>query len=250
MSDPTDRVRGVLYGLAAGDRIGGPIRMALRLAESLSERRAFDPADVMARYLSWWRAGGFDTGPVAEEVFSLITAGVPIDEAVRRVHSNRGGLTAGCNPAHRSPPLAMAAFVADEELADAARREALLTHFHRLAGEVAAEAAVLCRRLIRGMAWEEAAADSLHGGERALSAGGFAPEVLRAAAAFVDANDSFTDALAAAASFAGSANYCPVLAGAIAGARWGASAVPPALSEPEVARDVARLADALSAGWA
>ena len=30
-----DRCRGVLPGLAAGDRIGGPIRMALRLAESV-----------------------------------------------------------------------------------------------------------------------------------------------------------------------------------------------------------------------
>jgi hypothetical protein len=30
-----DRCRGVLIGLAAGGRIGGPIRMALLLAESL-----------------------------------------------------------------------------------------------------------------------------------------------------------------------------------------------------------------------
>ena len=39
MSDLTtaeDRCRGVLVGVAAGDRIGGPIRMALRLAESLA----------------------------------------------------------------------------------------------------------------------------------------------------------------------------------------------------------------------
>ena len=111
MTGVTDRVRGVLFGLAAGDRIGGPIRMALRLAESLVERRAFDPLDVMARYLSWWRSGGFDTGPVAEDVLALVAAGVPIDDAVRRIDAVRGGLTAGCNPTHRSPPLAMAALV-------------------------------------------------------------------------------------------------------------------------------------------
>lgn len=29
-----DRVRGVITGIAAGDRIGGPIRMAVRLSES------------------------------------------------------------------------------------------------------------------------------------------------------------------------------------------------------------------------
>ena len=49
-----DRCQGVLIGLAAGDRNGGPIRMAVRLAESLLERNGFDPADVVERYLRWW----------------------------------------------------------------------------------------------------------------------------------------------------------------------------------------------------
>jgi hypothetical protein len=61
MSDLTtaeDRCRGVLVGLAAGDRIGGPIRMAVRLAESLLELGPFDPADIVTPYLHWWREGG------------------------------------------------------------------------------------------------------------------------------------------------------------------------------------------------
>jgi hypothetical protein len=52
-----DRCRGVLLGLAAGDRNGGPIRMAVRLAESLLELGRFDPADIVTRYLRWWRQG-------------------------------------------------------------------------------------------------------------------------------------------------------------------------------------------------
>lgn len=44
-----DRCRGVLLGLAAGDRNGGPIQMAVRLAENLHERGAFDLADVAGR---------------------------------------------------------------------------------------------------------------------------------------------------------------------------------------------------------
>lgn len=250
MSDPADRARGVLYGLAAGDRIGGPVRMALRLAESLSERRAFDPEDVMARYLAWWRAGGFDTGPVAEDVFALVEEGAAVEDAVSRVHAARGGLTAGCNPAHRSPPLALAAFLPDEELADLARRESRLTHRHALAGAVAAEGVVLCRMLIRGVAWDEALAFVSADTEEALSSGGFAPEVLRAAVHFVGASASFADALAAALRFAGAANYCPVLAGAIAGARWGASAIAPRLMDDDVREEVTRMADALVAGWA
>ena len=63
-SSSPGRALGVLPGLAAGDQNGGPIRMALRLAESLAERRGFDPDDVMRRYMEWYREGAFDTGPV------------------------------------------------------------------------------------------------------------------------------------------------------------------------------------------
>jgi ADP-ribosylglycohydrolase len=49
-----DRVRGILIGLAAGDRNGGPIRMAVHLAESLAEKGRFDAEDVFGRYLAWW----------------------------------------------------------------------------------------------------------------------------------------------------------------------------------------------------
>src|SRR4051812_11447830 len=106
-----NRVRGTLLGLAAGDRNGGPIRMAVRLAEGLVERRRFDPDDSMARYLAWWRDGAFDTGPVAASVLSLVASGVPVGSAVERVHEESGGMTAGCNPAHRCPPLALTAFL-------------------------------------------------------------------------------------------------------------------------------------------
>ncbi|MBM4300239.1 MAG: ADP-ribosylglycohydrolase family protein [Deltaproteobacteria bacterium] len=82
------RYRGSLLGLAVGDALGtalefrvpgtfapiedmiggGPFRlkpgewtddtsMALCLAESLIDRRGFDPADQMARYLQWYRQG-------------------------------------------------------------------------------------------------------------------------------------------------------------------------------------------------
>ena len=46
MSETTtaaDRCRGVLIGLAAGDKIGGPSRMAVRLAESLLEAAQATP---------------------------------------------------------------------------------------------------------------------------------------------------------------------------------------------------------------
>ncbi len=86
--DELERYRGALLGLAAGDAVGttlefrspgtftpiadmvggGPFRlapgqwtddtsMALCLAESLVEKRGFDPVDQLERYLRWFREG-------------------------------------------------------------------------------------------------------------------------------------------------------------------------------------------------
>src|SRR4051794_25006925 len=102
-----DPCLGVLVGLAAGDRIGGPIRMAVRLAESLLACIGFNASDILGRYLAWWRDGAFDTGPVSYRALELMAAGMPVPEATAQVHREFGGKTAGCNPAHRSPSLAM-----------------------------------------------------------------------------------------------------------------------------------------------
>jgi ADP-ribosylglycohydrolase len=71
-----DRVGGTLLGLAAGDRNGGPIRMAVRMAESLADSGNADVEDIAARYLDWWHNGAFDTGPVAARVFTLVDTGL------------------------------------------------------------------------------------------------------------------------------------------------------------------------------
>jgi ADP-ribosylglycohydrolase len=137
MNDPTtaaDHCRGVLVGLAAGDRIGGPIRMVRRLADSLAETGRFDAADVLGRYLAWWREGAFDTGPVSARALALVAAGLRVEDATAQAHREAGGLTAGCNPAHRSPPLAMCAAVKDDDLGEYTLVEARLTHQDPLAG--------------------------------------------------------------------------------------------------------------------
>jgi len=248
--------------LAAGDRNGGPIRMAVRLAESLLELGRFDPQDIVGRYLRWWRAGAFDTGPVSGRALELMAAGMSPSEASAQVHREFGGKTAGCNPAHRSSALAMLASLADDDLPLCAITEARLTHHDPLAGDVAAAVTVLCRALIRGVAWESAVQRSAEGrqaqtSEALLSGqegpgtnGGFAPEVLRAAVYFVGSCSSFSEALERSVLFAGPANYCPVLVGAIGGARWGSSAIPaPALAHVDILPRVETCAHRLAAGW-
>jgi ADP-ribosyl-[dinitrogen reductase] hydrolase len=250
-----DRCRGVLVGLAAGDRNGGPIRMAVRLAESLLACGGFDLADILNRYLAWWRDGAFDTGPVSDRALELMAAGMPAPEATAQVHREFGGKTAGCNPAHRSPPLAMLASIADDDLPGCAMTEARLTHHDPLAGEVAALVNKLCRALTRGAAWQDAVQEtgSFAGQEGPGNNGGYAPDVpdvLRAALFFVGTSACFTEALDRSLAFAGPSNYSPVLVGAVAGARWGASVIPPsALAHVESLPRVRATAEALAAGW-
>lgn len=192
-----ERCQGVLIGLAAGDRIGGPISMAVRLAESLLDCDGFDPIDILSRYLHWWREEGFDTGPVSERAFRLMASGVPASDVAGIVHQEVDGKTAGCNPAHRSPPLSMLAPISDEDLERCAVSEARLTHYDPLAGEVAAAVNAVCRALIRGSVWEDAerTCSRFVAKEQPSDNGGFAPDVLRAAMFFVGISDSFDEAL-------------------------------------------------------
>jgi ADP-ribosylglycohydrolase len=247
-----DRCQGVLIGLAAGDQIGGPIRMALCLAESVLDCGGFDPSDVLKHYLAWWREGAFDTGPVSGRALELMADGMPYQEATVQVHREFGGMTAGCNPVHRSPPLSMLAAIADTELPVCAMAEARLTHYDPVAGEVAAATNKLCRALVRGDCWDVAvrqcglvASDDGPGNN-----GGFAPDVLRAALHFLGTSSQFAEALERALVFAGPSNYCPVLVGAIAGARWGASDIPSsALAHVDILPRVRASADDLAARW-
>src|SRR5207237_761882 len=110
---------------------------------------------------------------------ALVAAGMSVKEATAQVHQEFGGKTAGCNPAHRSPPLSMLASIADDDLAVYAMTEARLTHHDPLAGEVAAAVNKLCRALIRGAAWQDAVqeAGSFAGQEGPGNNGGYAPDV-------------------------------------------------------------------------
>lgn len=234
-----DRVSGVLMGLAAGDRNGGPIQMAVRLAGSLAEQRAFNRVDIAGRYLSWWRDGAFDTGPVTAGVLQLADQGIDFDEAAARVDRHLAGQTAGCNPAHRCASLGIAPFLDDAKIGEAALLEASLTHQHPLAGDTAAAVALLCRLLIRGTELELALLRAGEGrleevrlalaGEISPSRGGYSPVVLGTAVFFLKTSSTLADALVRSITFAGPANYCPVLVGSIGGARWGMSAVPETL---------------------
>ncbi len=218
----------VIRGLAAGDTIGGPTAIASVLASSVLDAGHYQPDLTADRYLDWWCAEGFDTGPVFALVMGARVDGATTADAVAQAHEMLDAQTAGCNPAHRAPALAVTLDRDIQGLVEAVKADAELTHYDPLAGDVAAAVAVLCRMLIDGESWQEAkpiAADgrlpetaaAIVGGDGALpNDGGYAPEVLHAAIHFLDAFGPDVGLIEAKA-FAGGANYCPVLVGAIGG---------------------------------
>jgi ADP-ribosylglycohydrolase len=129
--DEIDRYHGALLGLAVGDALGtavefrrprtfepvtgitggGPFglkpgqwtddtSMALCLADSLVERRGFDPVDQMSRYVRWWQHGVmssngecFDIGnTVRSALQSFMDTGEPYSGSTRSDTAGNGSL--------------------------------------------------------------------------------------------------------------------------------------------------------------
>eukprot|EP01100_Stratorugosa_tubuloviscum_P013372 TRINITY_DN665_c0_g1_i1.p1 TRINITY_DN665_c0_g1~~TRINITY_DN665_c0_g1_i1.p1 ORF type:complete len:290 (-),score=154.10 TRINITY_DN665_c0_g1_i1:21-890(-) len=253
-----DKIKGILIGLAASDRNGGPIRMCLLLYESLNSLQQFNSNDIFNRYYNWWIKGGFDTGTTIERLFNCIRKGESIENARKQLKTTYGHL-AGCNPAHRCAPIAMFEFIRDDQIELFAMEEANLTHPNDLSADVSAAVAILCRSLIKGQSWEQSlinaainrkseTIEALNISQKLqlynrsssssssssfslsfvfsqLNNNGFAPKVLEAAIYFIQINSNFNDALEQSLQFAGNANFCPVLVGAIGGAKWGLSSI-------------------------
>jgi|GEM_PF-287858 len=69
----TDMVGGGPFGLAPGQWTDDT-SMALCLAESLIERRGFDPADQMHRYVRWWREGHLSSTGTCFDIGNTVKA--------------------------------------------------------------------------------------------------------------------------------------------------------------------------------
>ena len=129
--------------MAAGDRNGGPVRLATLLHQST--RAGFEEETVFKAYSDWVFGDGFDTGPTLEQVVKLQRMDLSIANAVKRNHLSVGR-TAGIGPAHRSAGLL--GLANGEELIALAQREALLTHLDPIAGQCSALSLMICELLL------------------------------------------------------------------------------------------------------
>ncbi|MDX6532554.1 MAG: ADP-ribosyl-[dinitrogen reductase] hydrolase [Gaiellales bacterium] len=248
-------------------RFGGPLRdmvaspvwelgewtddtaMAIELAESLGDRGDYDEDDLLARYLVWARSGPKDIGITVSK--ALARARTPDDAraAAARWHEASGGKSAGNGALMRTAPIAIRYRRNAGELMRVSLAEAGLTHHDPLAGD----ACVLFNRTlaahlngskpkplptIAGQAAMEAphmSKDELL--ELVQRQIGFVLTTLRVAFWACSSAESFEDAVVAAANLGGDADTNAAVTGALAGAQFGAEAIPMRWLEPLHQRD-------------
>ena len=261
MPAPEDRALGAWLGLAVGDAVGttleftirdsrppltdmvggGPFglvpggwtddtAMALALAESLAERAGLDAADLMARWLRWWREGEyshtgecFDIGNQTASALAAFARGGRLPAETQ---------SAGNGTLMRLAPVVLFAFgrarpeAAWRAEAEAlARAQARLTHNNPEVLETSAAMAGLLHDLVTGAAGREALAP-VPATRDEVRASGWVRHCWEAARWAVATTDDFRSAVLAAANLGEDADTTAAVAGQIAGALHGAAAIP------------------------
>jgi poly(ADP-ribose) glycohydrolase ARH3 len=245
-------------------------QMMIALGESLLERDRVDEEHLARAFLDAFDpARGYGSGTI--ELFQLWRQGVPITEAATRLYGGAGSL--GNGAAMRIAPIAVRFAQSANRLRAEAERSARLTHSHALAVDAALVQATAVAAALRDggvLGAARAAANTAVMREQldraaALLAAGCDPEEVAARlgnspeghqsvpAAIVAAvsQPRFEQAVSFAVRCGGDTDTLGAMAGAIAGARDGASAIPQrwldALEDGERGRrHVAQLAEALA----
>ncbi|KQT51293.1 ADP-ribosyl-(dinitrogen reductase) hydrolase [Methylobacterium sp. Leaf456] len=267
-----DRARGALLGLAVGDALGttlefsardslphhtemtggGPFglipggwtddtSMALALADSLIACRAFDAADLMTRFVAWWRSGAYShTGTCFD---------IGITTAQALAHSERTGEPfagsadedqAGNGSLMRLAPVVLFHLHDVQATEQLARAQSRTTH----AAPQCLDACALFSRILRDAILDEPnplreRRTEAHPAVRAIAAGswrgksrpqihssGYVVHTLEAALWAVGTTTSFEAALIAAVNLGEDADTVGAVTGQLAGALYGASAIP------------------------
>ncbi len=229
--------------------------MTIGMAESLTARGGFDGADmvtVWARHFAEepWR--GYGAGP--PQIFRLIAQGMAWDQAGHTLFGGAGSL--GNGAAMRVAPAALLAFTDLEKVAHLARQTSMITHTHALGVEGAVLQAVTLAFLLqhppgtaldvsalltmlRTVAREPEYREKIDRIEALLPSGtpaevidqlghGIAAleSVPTAIYAFLRHRESFASVVIYAISLGGDADTIAAMAGALAGAYLGVTAIP------------------------
>ncbi|WP_256299343.1 ADP-ribosylglycohydrolase family protein [Haloarchaeobius salinus] len=218
---------------------------ALCIARSLVEHQAFEPADVAERFVAWYDSGPFDIGRMTMRSLSRLKHGDEWDEAGQHVwEQSREGQNAGNGSVMRCPPLAIPYATDWDRLVEVSRQSSQITHADprctagcailnlTVAGllddadtplqdaldyvgtDVPDELLTALRPLARGESPDT------------LETSGYVVHSLQTALHDGLVADSAEDAIVTAVNRGGDTDTIGAIAGAVAGARFGASQLP------------------------
>jgi ADP-ribosyl-[dinitrogen reductase] hydrolase len=233
---------------------GGPFRlqpgqwtddtsMALSLADSLLEKGTLDQTDLMERFLRWWRHGEnsstgrcFDIGMTTASALSAFErTGNPVAESTDPHSAGNGSIM-------RLAPVAIFYHRSVQGAQAAAHAQSVTTHGAPAAVDASAYLAQLLVMAINGTgkgellipmaidAVEEiraiAAASWIEKSRDEIRSTGYVVDTLEAALWAVDRSTTFEEAVLLAANLGGDADTVAAVTGQLAGAIWGAGAIP------------------------
>ncbi len=258
----TEMVGGGCYGVQPGETTDAT-EMMLCLAESLDRRHGFRPDDIMRRYLAWFDAQPRDVSLTVRTVLLAIHSGSAWDIASRRAYEILGRPTAGNGSLMRCAPVALRFFADPDKRRDAALRESTLTHFDpSRAGRAPPSSSCWWRRW-RGICATSAGhrrhlcEEDAQVTEALLSCGqcrtGGNPQLGLGSGLAQDrplghaAHQSFEDAVCTTVNLGDDADTNGAVTGALAGAAYGAAAIPARWTAALLAREhVLEVADHLA----
>ncbi|WP_435364371.1 ADP-ribosylglycohydrolase family protein [Haloarchaeobius sp. DYHT-AS-18] len=243
--------------------------MLLCIARSLAETGEFDGHDVAERFLDWYESGPFDIGIMTAQSIRAFRDGAAWDEAGRQVwEASAEGSNAGNGSVMRCVPHALAFGHDPDRLVAVSRESSAITHADPRCTWGCALLNLVVADLVRNdpeplaaldagldRVRDDAPAELVEAAEAVptLDAGdlqntGYVVTTVQAGLYHGLRADSAEDAIVDAVAMGGDTDTIGAVAGAVAGARFGASGLPGDwVDTVTVAADCRDLADALLA---
>ncbi len=248
-------------------RFGGPLRdmvaspmwslgewtdataMAVALAESLADRGGYDPDDALARYVLWARSRPKEIGATVGTVLRSCRTADQARAAAERFHHESGGRSAGNGSLMRAAPIGIRYRRDAGAIERISRADSALTHHDPLAGDACVLFNLTLAALLNGRRPPRSTSEVGRAAAGALEASpeellsevqrriGFVLTALRVGYSAALGRDSFEEAVVFAVNLGGDADTNGAIAGALAGARFGAAAIPQRWLEPLHRRD-------------
>lgn len=233
----SDYSAGGVHGLGPGGWTDDTA-MAICLAESLLARGGVDERDLLERFLRWYRTGENSCTGVAVGISRKTRANLEAFERSGRTDAAADVENAGNGAIMRLAPIAIFFRRSEIEARRAAVRQARVTHTAKAALAAESFADLLVAGLRTGDPEAVSRAAASHRGLAALchhrgktrdqlSSAPRAVDTLEAALWCVDGAATFEAAVIEAVNLGGDADTLGAVAGQLAGAIFGASAIPP-----------------------